>query len=125
MKRNLDLIRLILIEIENASNKGLYLDDLVKALNVDIEIINYQVNLLHDAKFIKLRGLVTVLTPQSTKYDDFKIDRLTLAGHDYLDAIRSDTVWNKLKEKTGSLFTSLAFSVIKDESQKLIKELLD
>lgn len=124
MKRDLDLIRLILIEIENSSEKGLSIYDLADSLKSDVEIINYQIELLCDAKFIKLRGLTTVLTPESKKYDDFKIDRLTLSGHDYIDSIRNDTVWNKLKEKTGTLFTSLAFNVIQKESNLIIENLL-
>jgi hypothetical protein len=40
------------------------------------------------------------------------IDRLTSAGHDFLDAARNDTVWNKAKEKVLKPGLSWTFSML-------------
>ena len=46
------------------------------------------------------------------------IHRLTWAGHEFLDAARSDSLWMKFKAKLGGEFTSIPFGV----ASKLLSE---
>ena len=45
---------------------------------------------------------------------DFVVSRLTMNGHDALDAIRSDTVWRKTKEKVIAPAASWTFGMLVD-----------
>ncbi|MFM4928558.1 DUF2513 domain-containing protein [Aeromonas veronii] len=44
---------------------------------------------------------------------NFTATRLTWAGHEFLDAIRSDTVWNKTKETFTTKGLDMTFDLIK------------
>ena len=58
------------------------------------------------------------------KISNFGIESLTWEGHDFLDAIRSDTVWNKtktlLKEKT----LGMSFNIIKKIAINFAEEMI-
>ena len=84
MKRDDDLIRQLLFEFE-ADDDWIVLShgDLISASPEDRRR-HYHMLLLADA------GLLAIL--------DDAVFRLTANGHDFLDAIRSDTAWNTAKE---------------------------
>jgi hypothetical protein len=98
VQRNTELIRAILFKIEASPLDGL----------IDIEVpgstdeeVSYHVMLLHKA------GLIEATDCSSLQGHSWKATSLTWEGHEFIDAIRSDTVWNKTKEfvvaKTGTL----------------------
>jgi hypothetical protein len=88
MKRDMDLIRMLLLQQEDGK-KPPGLDEYPG------EVQAYHAGLLIDA------GLVEGQTAPGGQGEIIGavITRLTWAGHDFLDAARSDTVWNKAKEK--------------------------
>ena len=49
---------------------------------------------------------------------------LTWKGHEFLDAIRENSVWNKVKTKASSLGVSLSFEVIKTLSIQALSSVL-
>lgn len=92
MTRDMELIRKILFTIEEQ-----YIDVALYNLEVegyDMKTISYHCNLLHQA------GLLKTYKDQYADNElcSFGVGALTWEGHDYLDKIRSDTVWNKTKE---------------------------
>jgi hypothetical protein len=96
MKRDMDLIRTILLEVEKSTSPG---GCQIKLPDHSREELYYNVQLAQEAGLIDAR-----FAPGST---DFHVLRLTYAGHEFLDAARNDTLWAKAKEtvinKTGSL----------------------
>jgi DNA-binding transcriptional ArsR family regulator len=89
MKRDIDLIRKILFEIE----KYPYYNGEAISLNIENyspEEINYHVNLLEEA------GLVQVMRYVSNMTEAYAT-RLTWQGHEFLDAARDDTHWAKAR----------------------------
>lgn len=124
MKRDLDLIRKILMEIEASPTDSLSIYDIFEKYNADSEIVYYQVTLLNEAGLIKLKGLTVVLTPDSRKYDGFKISRLTLSGHNYLDAIRTDKIWDATKKQLLKAGGTVSFELVTKVATKLIEKLL-
>lgn len=124
MKRDLDLIRDILLDIESAPSDSLTIYDLAKNHGVSPDLVFYQIQLLKEAQFIKVRYFMRVLTPDSKKYDDIKISRLTLRGHDYLDTIRNNDIWRKTKESLVKVGTSVAFSTITRIASRLLESYL-
>lgn len=120
MKRDMELIRKILFAIEDKyidvwlSNSDIPID------GYDMKIIGYHCAILHDA------GLVADYKGQ---YGDgellhFGVGRLTWDGHELLDKIKSDTVWNKTKDtitKKGILFV---LDAVKEIATAITKAML-
>lgn len=101
MKRDWDLIRRILLQLEGKQSTN----DVLKPEEVEghsEEEVCYHIRLLHEA------GLVGMIDKAHTRktYACFAT-RLTWDGHEFLDQARSDTVWKRaqsfLKEKGISL----------------------
>lgn len=91
MKRDMDLIREILIKLEALPPHDELASDEINCDKTEEEITEHML-LIEEAGLAE--GLVT-------NFSDFKIislQRLTNSGHDYLDMIRRDTIWNKIKE---------------------------
>ncbi|MEL7569476.1 MAG: DUF2513 domain-containing protein [Eubacteriaceae bacterium] len=94
MQRDMELIRKILFAIEEK-----YVDTWLDSSEIlidsyDMKIIGYHCSLLYDA------GLVVDYDGQYAEGElqYFCVGRLTWNGHELLDKIKSDTVWNKTKE---------------------------
>ena len=67
----------------------------------------YQIALMNDAGLVQADCVSTAGTPVSAV-----IFRLTWAGHDFLDAARNDTIWNKAKETILKPGVSWTFSIL-------------
>ena len=91
MKRDMEIIRAILINVEN--DKYPY-GGLVHLDEFSDETCGYHVALLFDAGLAEGR----LIKSNSFGIAWASIDRLTSAGHDFCDGIRQDTIWNKAKE---------------------------
>lgn len=94
MKRDMELIRKILFVIEDKYVDTWLGSNVVKIDGYDMKTIGYHCAILHDA------GFVAEYNGQNA--DDelyfFGVGRLTWDGHELLDKIKSDTVWNKTKD---------------------------
>ena len=87
MKRDMELIRQILqsaeaLEFEDGEPPELYQSKTYSEA--------YQIAIMKDAGLVEADIETTNLTPSSAT-----IARLTWAGHDFLDASRDNTIWNK------------------------------
>lgn len=118
MKRDLDLLRTILLKIEE-SNEPLLLSDMVRSLG-NGSLIRFHVELLIDANYIDVRK-VPVL---GVRDPDFYIYRLTNDGCDYLDAVRNDTVWSICKDKLLSVGGTATLEVTKAVAVAVAKTML-
>lgn len=107
MKRDLDFCREILLHVEGLS-AGLVRLDEENFPERDPDEIDYHVRLLVDAGLLDGPGNGTV-------------QGLTWKGHEFLDAARDDTMWNRakgvVKEKAGGA----AFDLVKDTLLELGK----
>jgi hypothetical protein len=91
MKRDMDLARKILFEIESQPSADNLID--LKFDGYSDEEIPYHVMLLDEANLIEADE-VAELGAQSHWFPI----RLTWQGHEFLDAARDDTRWNKTKD---------------------------
>lgn len=104
MKRDMDLIRAILIAIEDDEStapKRFSLED------VPQDKVDYHVNLLVEAGLV--RAPVTTI-----HFGAPYPESLTWAGHEFLDAARNDTLWEKAKKLTLEKTGALGFEVLKE-----------
>jgi Hypothetical protein (DUF2513) len=113
MRRDMDLIRKILLKAENAESS-----DIPKDLHVDgytQEQVKYHLKLLTDANLITNEQHVPLFEskPESTNWKMSVPRRLSWEGHEFLDAARDETRWNEAKKIAGQKGGSMAFDVIK------------
>lgn len=107
MKRDMELVRLILIELEQQSSYQSSSN--LNFIDHSEEEVNYHVMLLHEA------GLI-IAEDVSSFGDLYWIpQRLTWQGHEFLEASRNDDMWNKTKDimaKSGGFVFEVAKSIL-------------
>jgi hypothetical protein len=118
MKRDMDLAREILEQVEEKS-QGIG--------SVRLEIpdhseneIGYHVMLLGEAGLLVAKELGDT---GDTGWEGWVALKMTWEGHEFLDAIRNDTVWNKVKEVAKEKGGGLTFEVIKALALKFASSL--
>lgn len=84
------------------------------------EDILYTAEQLSYAEFISLRRIKALGMP----FDGLFLN-ITWDGHQFLDSIRSDTVWNKTKKKIVSTVGSASLSIISSVASSIAKNLLN
>lgn len=134
MKRNFDTIRDILVYVESL-HEG---KDEIKGKSFDIdeddEIKRYKLlahfEILQEAGYIKNVYLQKNAMGRLVGLSAYNAE-LTMKGHDFIDSIRKDNNWAKIKEilsKTGGCITmklleSVASKVIEDNISNFLPEL--
>lgn len=108
MKRDWDTIREVLIRLEEKQPEEHTLG-LSSFLEERAEEISYHMELLMEAGLVHGEMSKTI---GAGPYD-FIANRLTWQGHELLDAIKSDTVWSKTKERFVSKGISMTFDLVK------------
>ncbi len=92
MERNMDLVRLILLQIEKEYRSTALYD--LKIDGYDIETVAYHCKILYEAKLISTyKGIYA-----DNKLQDYAVGSLTWNGHDYLEKIRDNSRWGKIKK---------------------------
>ena len=104
MKRDLDLIREIMLVLEDKMEydknfQSAHLIEVIQDKTLSAEKLAYHVGLLVENDFIKAKEYKY----QSGEPTDYLINTITSQGQDFIDTIRQDTTWNKIKEKASSL----------------------
>lgn len=83
MQRDMDLIRQLLLEIEDGQDAFDY-----EERDGDSSHLDYQLVQLSDAGFIEAQFLDSCCV----------INKITWRGHDFLDSVRDPEVWQKTKD---------------------------
>lgn len=113
MKRNLDLIREILIAIEAHEPESVG-----GVLNISIkDFLGTDAQNYYHIEFL-LREKFIILTSPPALTGDFSVGGLTMTGHDFLDAVREPTVWAATKDKllaVGGWTLDIALNVATEE----------
>ena len=119
MKRDMDLVRGILLRIEELGPIGV-----IRSLKQDgfsRQEIEYHLRLLINGELVDGQA-----TPLSGYNYAIRINGLTWEGHDFLDAIRDDSIWSKMKEKAshaGQDIHKLPLEMVKSLAVSALKEL--
>ena len=118
MKRDLDLVRMILLEAEEADGM-LDLSRFVDASH-SLDLLGFHVEMMADAGLVDAE----VGHVMGGRFSSVTVNRLTWAGEDYLDAIRSDTVWQRVKAAMRETVGDTALSVVKEAGLALSLSLI-
>lgn len=119
MKRDSDLIRDILLKIEENDSDEMYVEDLITA-EYDGKKISYHIQLLLDAGYIGAIPIRTLGQP----YAQFIINRLTMKGCDYLDNVRDDKVWQETKNIVLKSVGSASLEIVKNVAISVITKFI-
>lgn len=116
MKRDMELLRSILLEIEST-------DRLSGAPVIEDRAIVGHLLLLSEAGLID--GMEVIQAGDgSTSVLILPFLRITSAGHDFLDAIRSDEVWTQTKSRIATAGVGVTLAVITELATAFVKEKL-
>ena len=113
MKRDMDLIRKIMLFLQDADRESHDGAALATALDEDTERINYHLRLMMEANLIdgRLSEEIGVNVPAATTHS------ITTSGHDFLAAASDpsvwETAWRRIKASTGSVSIPLLIEVLK------------
>ncbi len=119
MKRDMNLIREIMLQVEARPSVNDW--GLVEIEGRTQEEISYHVMMLSDAgmaEVIDMRGLGPNGFRYAPKY-------LTIQGHDFLDSIRGDSIWEKVKQRLGTVGGSASLEIVKTIAKKVAMDALD
>ena len=114
MKRDMNLIRKILLEIEKSSDFSGYIDLEIK--DYTDEEISYHILLLSEANLIVAMDMSTIAKL------DYKPVRLTWSGHEFLEAAKDDTRWKKAVDTVINKGGGVVFDILKDVLISLARE---
>lgn len=109
MKRNMELIRLLLLDAEGEEKQDLS--------GFTEQQLIYHTALLIDAELV----LGRTITGKNGFPVKAHIIRLNWKGHEFLDAARSATVWKKVMDKVKSGGSSMPFPVIQELLISILK----
>jgi len=107
MKRDLDLIRELLLQLEAApACSWPELDELSATLERDTETVREHLLMLLDS------GMLAGTLAEADNYGDYPIaQRLTWQGHEFL-ALSRQTVWDKVKKRMADRALDLPFDAV-------------
>jgi hypothetical protein len=106
MKRDMDLIRKILLAIEESPEPELPSQPLIQGSS------NKQVN--EHLRLLMEAGYIDALTSRGDDMIAFDWIRLLWPGHEFLAAARDDTIWNKAKTKLGGGFSTVTLAILEN-----------
>ena len=116
MKRDMELIRKLLFAMED-NPRQLVVD------GYDKEVVKYHALLLIEAGL--LDGKVSdTLANTSVVPSNIFVNRLTWDGHEFLDNIRKDEIWNTIKSEFKDASISTIFSIGKELTEGYAKKKL-
>ncbi len=113
----MDIARQILLEIEKNPKLDSWVD--MKALPYDEDVIYYHIKLLKQA------GLIEAINIKDSMKNGWAAKSLTWHGHEFLDAARNNSNWERAKKYIKTKGGSLTFETIKLTLSLLLKKQLE
>lgn len=116
MKRDIELIRKLLLRAEELPAGPGAMDEIIEIPGYDADVVGGHIKLLEDA------GLVVAHDWTSQGRVDLRIERLTNAGHDFVATVRDDTLWNRAFADYGPKLGNLTLKVFGEVMGQLAKQ---
>lgn len=118
MKRDMELVRKILFKIEETVDD--FSDGNLVVDGYTMEQVSYHCAILYEGGYIS--DYKRHFADDELQF--FDVGRLTWKGHEFLDKIREDTVWNKTKDTIKDKGLPLVFDVVQSVSTGIIERLV-
>lgn len=121
MTRNWEIIREILFSLESSVTPNAHLNA-NSFVGLSEQEVAYNMRLLSEARYIE--AIIKNSSSGDGKIYVALATRLTNSGHDLLDTMRSDSVWNKVKEKFASNGIDMTFDLVVSVGKKIMEAML-
>lgn len=109
MKRDMDLIRLILLKIENSEDEEIE----------NLTIKGYSTKeILYNAKLLEQNNMIEYC--KEDIIGNYYIGSMTWDGSDYLDKVRDDSKWKKIKDVIKEKALPFTFDIVKNVASTFI-----
>ena len=105
MKRDMDLARQTMLELEKAPSFGDWVT--ISPEGWSEQEVNYHIMLLSKA------GLIEADDVSDSESIEWAAKNLTMQGHDFLEAAKNETIWRKAKKYIQDKGGVLTFEVVK------------
>lgn len=115
MRRDLDLVRRILLDLERRGDHpeaSSGWSNLVED-GFEIDSIQFHVQLMNDAGLIQADEIVP---------GQWWPERITWAGYEFLDAARNDALWRQAKRRVERSVGSAPFEIVRELLESMAKE---
>jgi hypothetical protein len=114
MKRDMNLIRLLLLETEGEDPKP------------DLSPYSGEQRVYHSALLIEAGLIDGQIIPNAIGLPARTVSlRLTWNGHEFLDAARNDTVWHKASERVKKSGVDVTLSLLKEILNHILRQSLN
>jgi hypothetical protein len=111
MKRDMNLIRLLLLETEGEEPKP------------DLSDFSEGQRIYHSALLIEAKLVQGVIRTDANGLPNGTVRvRLTWAGHEFLDAARNDMIWKKAEDRIKKAGVDVTISVMSELLKQLLKQ---
>jgi len=117
MKRDMDLVRKLLLAIEEKDER--FTSESLEVFDYSSDEIDYHCAMLLEAGIIRGKPIGTMGSP-----DTCLISGISFEGHEYLDSIRDNKVWSRVKDKSKKAGVTLTFDIVRDVAKTIAKELI-
>lgn len=115
MKRNMDLVRDLLFQIERGPPEQSSMD-LDPPEGSSPEEVTHHIEILRESRLVNFTS-----QSKGTNGSIFTELSLTWEGHEFLDSIRSNSVWNTVKSRLKHLGGSSTLGIIKELAVQIAK----
>jgi hypothetical protein len=119
MKRDFELIRKLLIFFEEKQSAGHV--QLPPIDGYDERTVKYHLVLLYEGGLLSCEAVRSTTSDRVIYVIPFD---LTWDGHEFLDKVRSESVWRRIRDVITSKGGSLAFSVVNELATRFALELV-
>ncbi len=124
MKLNWDIVRSILLSLEN-SNTAEANVTFTDFPAYDPQEIGYHMGLLAEERLVVLLGGRVMYSNSGDGLICMAgVTRLTLSGHKLLEALRNDTVWSKVKARFAEAGVTMSLASVGKVAEKVTESLL-
>ena len=119
MKRDFELIRKLLLFFEEKESPEHI--EVPPIDGYDKSTIKYHLVLLHDAGLLRCEPVQSSTSERIIYVIPFD---LTWEGHEFLDKVKNETVWRKIRKVIAARGGSLAFNVVNELATRFAIELV-
>ena len=116
MKRDMELVRIILLAIAD-SNEPIEASRIANE-KYSANLVGYHFQILNEAGLI----VASVSAAGNNPYYFASASRLTWEGNDYLDAIRDESIWRRIKSAVAKATGTTTLDVVKTLASSLSLE---
>ena len=118
MKRDMDIVRAILVVVET-QEAGVHISGVPTVGEASAETVAEHIRIMKDADL-----LYAEVIGSSDQGYVVHIFGLTWKGHDFLESVRNDTVWQKVCGKIKDVGAGMTIELVKELATSYLKEML-